>query len=663
MKTNNIKNIFFAGFISMLTFSACVDDFKVGNAFLDKAPGVDVTRDSIFGKAEYARRFLWNTYSGLYYGLTTNWTPVGNKMFMGAFESLSDVFHSHLNWDGVNLLYYSGSYNAGMEDDKDNKTKTRFGYSQEGVWETVRKAWIFIENVDNVPDMSDDEKKRLKAEAKVIIASRYFDAYRHLGGLPLIYKAYEVNDDIQNPRATIEETNNYMITLLNEAIPDLPWVLSAEEYQNWDGRMTAAAAMGLKCKILLFTASPLFNDSEPYCTEEPQQAVNERQVWIGEYKQSLWEDCKKACQDFFAENDKNGSPYHLLLATGTDLQDYRNAYRAAYYTRGSGYDNPEMLISTRVRYKYSNQWDGNYYFPQSCMYGAFTPTQEYVEMFPLSDGTPFDWNDPDHRAKMFTDRDPRMYETIAFNQAPYQNRKIELWIGGREAKNGPKTETGQWATGYGIYKFVLDIQTSNNRPQLWPYLRMAEIHLIYAEALMKTGEFSKAVIELDKVRARVGLKSLNEVYSSDYLNKEENLMKEILRERACELGMEDVRFFDLIRNKMEANFTTPLHGLRIYRNDCFNVPETYPEGEPRFRKDGENYVRDDNGVYIYEGKSWSDQTSSGKEPTSFSYEKFEIVNKSRALWREGAFSPKWYLTAFPPSEVNKDYGLTQNPGW
>lgn len=664
MKTNNIRNIFFAGLFSSIILPACVDDFKVGNAFLEKAPGVDVTKDSIFGKAEYARRFLWNTYSGLYYGLTTDWSNIGAKMNMGTFEALSDVVHSHLNWDGVNNMYYSGSYNAGMEDESPH---TRFGYSKEGVWETVRKAWLFIENVDNVPDMSDDEKKRLKAEAKVIIATRYFDAYRHFGGLPLVYKAYEVDDDIQNPRATVEETNNYMITLLNEAIPDLPWVLSAEEYQNWDGRMTAAAAMGLKCKILLFTASPLFNDSEPYCSEEPQQAVTENQVWIGEYKQSLWEDCKKACEEFFAEVEKKGY-YGLLQPAGTSLNDYRNAFRAAYYTRGSGYENPEMLISTRARYKYSNQWDGNYYFPQSCMYGAFTPTQEYVEMFPMSDGTPFDWDNPDHRSRMFKDRDPRMYETIAFNQAPYQNREIELWIGGREAKNSPKTESGQWATGYGIYKFVLDINTSKNRPQLWPYLRVAEIHLIYAEAFMKTGNLSAAVDELDKVRARVGLKSLKEVYQSrpDYLNDEENLMKEILRERACELGMEDVRFFDLIRNKMKANFTTPLHGLRIYRNDCFKIPAEYPEGEIRFRKvDENNFVRDDNGEYIYEGKSWSDQPSGsrGPKPTSFSYEKFEIVNKARFLWNEGAFSPKWYLTAFPPTEVNKEYGLTQNPGW
>lgn len=662
MNSNNIKKAFFAGLFSILVFSACVDDFKVGSAFLDKAPGVDVTKDSIFSKAEYARRFLWNTYSGLYYGLPVQWSEVGNKMGMGTFESLSDVFHSHLTWDGLNSLYYSGSYNAGMEN---SSNKTRFGYSKEGVWSTIRKAWIFIENVGNVPDMDEAEKRRLKAEAKVIIATRYFDAYRHFGGLPLVYKSATLEDDIMNPRATVEETNNYMIQLLDEAIPDLPWVLSPEEYQNWDGRMTMAGAMGLKCKILLFTASPLFNDSEAYCTEQPQQAVADNHVWIGGYKQSLWEDCRKACEDFF-EEVKNRGVYSLFQPAGNSLTNYRDAFRNAYYTRSSGYENPEMLISTRVRYRYGNDNDGDYYFPQSCRYGAFTPTQEYVELFPMDDGEPFDWNNPQHQKDMFKKRDPRMYETIAFNQAPYQKREIELWIGGREAKVSPKNEAGEWATGYGLFKFILDKQSARNRPLVWPYLRMAEVHLIYAEALMKTTNFDLAIAEIDKVRARVGLKSLKEFHEDSYLKDEKNLLKEILRERVCELGMEDVRFFDLIRHKLKDNFTTPLHGLRIYRNDCFVIPASYSDGEPRFTKvSDEKYVRDDNGEYIYKGKSWSDQPANnrGPKPTSFSYEKFEITNKSRFLWKSANFSSKWYLTAFPPLEINKDYGLTQNPGW
>ena len=32
------------------------------------------------------------------------------------------------------------------------------------------------------------------------------------------------------------------------------------------------------------------------------------------------------------------------------------------------------------------------------------------------------------------------------------------------------------------------------------------------------------------------------------------------------------------------------------------------------------------------------------------------------IWQD-KFSPKWFLSAFPSDEINKGYGLVQNPGW
>jgi starch-binding outer membrane protein, SusD/RagB family len=627
----NIKFKIAALILGSMAFASCVDNLAVGDDFLEKQPGVDVTQDTIFNKAEYSRRFLWNTYSKLYYGLPVYWNSIDNKMNMGMFETLSDCWHSHLSWDGVNRHYYSGSYSAGQEASGDD---TRFGFTKEEVWEAVRQAWIFIENVDRVPDMDDAEKVRLKAEAKVIIASRYFDLFRHYGGLPIVNKAFEVSNDPSayfTERATVDATVKFMTGLLDEATAVLPWALDEADISNWDGRFTSAAAMGLKAKILLFAASPLFNDSEPYSTAEPQDAVAKLQVWYGGYKSEVWTECLKACEDFFTAMNANGR-YGLVQATGTSIDDYRNAFRKAYFTRGSGGSNPEMLISTRIRYTYGSNTQWNYYFPQSNTQGAFTPTQEFVEMFPMADGSPFNWDDPNDVTNMFTNRDPRLFETILVNGAAYQGRKAELWVGGREARTGPAQETGQYATGYANFKFILDMSAQLNQPTLWPYLRVSEIYLIYAEALMKTGRTADAIAEVDKVRARVGLKGLVESNPNKNMNDASVLLEEILRERACELGLEDVRLFDLIRNKRADIFAKQLHGLRIYRADG---------------------VKD----------SWSDKPTDtrGERPTEFTYEVFELSNSKRAWW--SGFDPKWYLAAFPPMEVNKGYGLTQNPGW
>lgn len=622
--------------------SSCVDQVKFGDSFLEKAPGVAVTQDTIFGKATYARAFLWNTYSKLYYALPVYWNTVEGKMNTGIFEMMSDCWHSHTDWNGINRKYYSGSYKAGDEDSSDD---TRFGYTKENCWEAIRAALLFVENVERVPDMEDAEKKRLAAEAKVIVASRYFDLFRHFGGLPLIKETYDVQPSYELPRATVEETVNYMINLLDEAAatPQLPWDLGTDD-TNWQGRFTKAAAMGLKCKILLFAASPLFNDNVPYCTEPPQDAVTNHQVWYGAYKPELWDQCLQACVDFFTELQSRGY-YELTQATEATAKGYRDAYNKAYFTREN---NKELLISTHIsRFGKFNSWDEwQYIFVNSgngtVITGGLTPTLEFMEMFPMSNGEPFQLNtatdlfytDNDYNKPI---RDPRLYETMLVNGTQFGDHAAELWIGGRDNINDTEKETGKYATGFGCYKFYKEgVNSLKDKYLQWPYLRLAEMYLIYAEALLKSkNDLPGAIEQVNKVRARVGLGDLAVCNPGKNLTTDvDALLEEILRERACELGLEDVRLFDMTRYKREDLFRKQLHGLKIYRNDGGgNTP-------------------------------WSGSTGNSSiypKPTKFTHEAFPLVNPSRAWWSN--FSPKWYLSAFPPSEVNKKYGLTQNPGW
>ena len=622
--------------------SSCVDQVKFGDSFLEKAPGVAVTQDTIFGKATYARAFLWNTYSKLYYALPVYWNTVEGKMNTGIFEMMSDCWHSHTDWNGINRKYYSGSYKAGDEDSSDD---TRFGYTKENCWEAIRAALLFVENVERVPDMEDAEKKRLAAEAKVIVASRYFDLFRHFGGLPLIKETYDGQPAYELPRATVEETVNYMINLLDEAAatPQLPWDLGTDD-TNWQGRFTKAAAMGLKCKILLFAASPLFNDNVPYCTEPPQDAVTNHQVWYGAYKPELWDQCLQACVDFFTELQSRGY-YELTQATEATAKGYRDAYNKAYFTCEN---NKELLISTHIsRFGKFNSWDEwQYIFVNSgngtVITGGLTPTLEFMEMFPMSNGEPFQLNtatdlfytDNDYNKPI---RDPRLYETMLVNGTQFGDHAAELWIGGRDNINDTEKETGKYATGFGCYKFYKEgVNSLKDKYLQWPYLRLAEMYLIYAEALLKSkNDLPGAIEQVNKVRARVGLGDLAVCNPGKNLTTDADaLLEEILRERACELGLEDVRLFDMTRYKREDLFRKQLHGLKIYRNDGGgNTP-------------------------------WSGSTGNSSiypKPTKFTHEAFPLVNPSRAWWSN--FSPKWYLSAFPPSEVNKKYGLTQNPGW
>ncbi|MCD8260884.1 MAG: RagB/SusD family nutrient uptake outer membrane protein, partial [Bacteroides sp.] len=407
-----------------------------------------------------------------------------------------------------------------------------------------------------------------------------------------------------------------MIRLLDEASPYLPWDLTSDGVESWQGRFTKAGVMGLKCKILLYAASPLFNDAAPYI-QGSYEAVENHHVWYGGYKPELWTQCLKACEEFFTELNKSGY-YALMQATGTTVDAYREAYNHGYFLRAN---NTELLITTRNWGRWTNAW--NQLWGEWVPNGGYTPTLEFMEMFPLANGEPFSWDDEEVASNhFFTDndynqpiRDPRLYETILVNGARYSGRSVELWMGGRENISDTEKETGETATGFRNYKFYKEGKSSlNNQYMQWPYLCLAEMYLIYAEALLKIGNLSGAVEQIDIVRARVGLKGLA-VCNPDnsLLSNADNLMEELLHERACELGLEDTRLFDMVRNKRADLFSKELYGLRITRADG-----------------GEG--------------SWSDKNESerGPFPTQFTYEKFKLVNISRSWW--SGFDPKWYLS-------------------
>lgn len=568
------------------------EELQIGNAFLEKEPSVDVTADTIFNSLELSERYLWGGYSTLPYGLNTNWSAKGNKLGMDILESMSDLCQSYLAWGGINELYYTGQYSASVEN---TSPKTKYHFLQEQSWEGIRIGWNFIENAGGIPEGSESYINQLKAEAKMIIALHYTDMFRHFGGLPWVNHAYSPTEDTNMPRMTARATVDSIVALIDKAIPDLPW--EVDDPSNWDGRFTAAGAMGLKARLLLFAASPLFNDDTPYLDGT---ASAQNMTWYGGYDAQLWNQAMDASKELLDMVESMGG--YGLVNTGNPRQDFQDAY----YRRGNG----EILISTRVRYQSPGWWNAEYYFYQSAgNYGTACPTKEYIDMFGMSDGTPineggsgWDASDP------WANRDVRLYETALVNGDVYQGRTAELWIGGRERQNANFKGT---ATGFGLRKFLLERNNASSIGSVvhWPYLRLAEIYLSYAEAANEVngGPTAEAYAAVNRVRSRAGLNDLPAGLS------QQEFREAVLQERALEFGYEEVRWFDIIRWKREDLFTQTLHGVNTTDNG-----------------DG-----------------------------TFTYEVFELPPR---YWQD-EWSPKWYLSAFPPDEINKNYGLVQNPGW
>src|SRR5690606_10620827 len=110
-------------------------------------------------------------------------------------------------------------------------------------------------------------------------------------------------------------------------------------------------------------------------------------------------------------------------------------------------------------------------------------------------------------------------------------------------------------------KYIRERQPGNGYQEVvqWPYLRLVEIYLSYAEILNELGEEHAAYQHINFVRNRVGMPDINK---NGNLGKE-SLREEILLERVRELMYEDVRWYDIIRWKRADVFQKRLHGLLI----------------------------------------------------------------------------------------------------
>lgn len=672
--------------LSVLSAAAMVscNDLRFGDAFLEKAPGVDVTIDTVFSSKLYADRALVSAYSTMRCGWPVHnsaW-PLGSagrfnnggsydracsQLDNDNLDSITDLMESHNDWQSGGQEYAYGNYSADAED---NVSWTKLGFvpDKEYNWVGIRRAFLYIENVDRVPDMTAEEKAVGKGEAYVIIASHYLDLFRNYGGVPLLKQSIAADNVMEYDfsRKTADEVLDYIVELCDKAAACLPWTVSAER----NGHLTKASAMGLKCRALLFAASPLFNSSEPYSSDTPVaknanashvQAEDIRKMyWFGGYDPSRWQKVVEACEDFIRENEASGNAYAMVEAAGTSSDDYRSAWNTSYADRGNG----EILIETGRHYDTFASTYLRCYFGVSDDhgnpgrgYGGGCVTLNFVDMFPKTDGSVLryaDWAGTSGRDSKidddpFRDRDPRLYESVMIIGDHFRGRPAEMWVGGLE--RGAEL-LNRAVTGFCSRKYIWDYndETFMNRPTNYSYLRLPEIWLTYAEALNETGRKAEALVWLNKVRARVGLPDMDEALLNsvqagksipsyaDPLSGDPKLREEILDERARELFFEENRWYDIVRWKRDDVFKKTLYGIKI----------TIPDG-------GGVRTSDTNNDGVIDENDDIDAFAS-----TFRYS--APIPEDERYWKTH-WDTKWYLSAFPTKEINKGYGLVQNPGW
>ena len=517
MKSNKILNLIYIPALLLVMFTSCKEDF------LEVVPTDRVSDASILSDSTLFEAFVINRYLGV--RLTEKEGDAYQPGFGRGFEyalwsSLTD--ESIYNNDDNTWFIQQGQ----LSPENTGIAGTFWGRS----YRSIRECNYALANIAEVV-MSQSHKDMLIAELKFIRAFRYHDLIRNYGGIVLIGdQVSQLGEDFTDPeffdRATIEESMNYAVQQLDEAAAGLP----LHNDGNWQlGRATKGAALALKARLLLYAASPLYTGG----TNDPAK-------W---QKAADAADAVRALGVYGLYQEGYGK---LFLTDGANSE----VIFARYYNLNARHTALEIANGP-------NGYDG---------WAGNVPLQNLVDDYQMMDGSEFDWDNPAHAAAPYENRDPRFYETILYNGAPYRDRAVETFTpGGLDSKDGPSNWNTS-KTGYYLRKFINESLPIQNPwevagTQNWIYFRYAEILLNYAEARNEASGPDATVYQaINDIRTRSGV----EMPTLPTGLTQAQMREHIRHERQIELAFEEHRFYDVRRWKIaDITENVPAYGIEI----------------------------------------------------------------------------------------------------
>lgn len=497
MKINIIKKIF-VGFLLMGATSC---------DFLEVEPLDSYTESNVFSDIS-----LVNAY------VTRHYTLLANGFDQTALRFVCDESRNNFSW-GSSYTLTRGE----MTPDQ---------YGSFGIWDSyysnIRSCNIFFKNIEQLTDVEEDEKNILIGEMTFLRAYYYMDLVRRYGGVPIITRTFELDDEeMMISRNSYEECVQFIVDEFDKAASLLPLQQSGSNF----GRATKGAAMAMKARMLLHAASPLWN------------IANEQSKW------QLAADAAKAVID---------------LGIYSLDSDYKSLFLDA--------KSPEIIFQRLYTTEYDNGFDWTNTPNGWTGWSATCVLQEMVDSYEMEDGS---MPDPSMYVTATEDpwkgREPRFYASIVCDGQNFRDGVVDFWInedgqtGGKDSEYG----TDNWNksdTHYTIRKFMDESLTApweDKGSQPWIYCRLAEVYLNYAEALCELGEEDKArsYLNMIRARARAGKNVLPDITASG-----ENLREAIRHERKIELAFEEHRRYDVRRWKIaEITDNGPENGIKIIK--------------------------------------------------------------------------------------------------
>ena len=209
----------------------------------------------------------------------------GEKIMRGWNNSNDPIFNYWAGGGGVNSLY-----------------------------EGIRVCNIFLENIENVPDLTPREREDWIAQVKVLKAYYHYYLTRLYGPIVIVDKnleAYSPVEEVRQERQPVDSCFNYAVGLIDGVLKEGDLAIARDV--SYLGQVDQQIAKALKAEILLTKASPLFNGNSEYFSNF--KGKNGELLFSMEYDAEKWKDALDAIKEAIDIAEANGKKLYTYDGT------------------------------------------------------------------------------------------------------------------------------------------------------------------------------------------------------------------------------------------------------------------------------------------------------------------------------------------------------------
>lgn len=495
-------------------------------------------------------------------------------------------------------------------------------------YQNLRKVNYFFHNY-KVPEAQENEDVlSLKGEAYFLRAYWHFDLLKKFGSIPVMDAFWDENATIAGLQIPAKTRNEVARFILSDLVEAKNLLHSRGKYSGI--RINKEAAMVLAMNVASYEGTwEKYHSSDDFAS-----STNESNYFLGEVIN--WGNELFGCGIDLYKTGQNPGDAFAALFNSKDLSGMGEVLLWRKYSSDEGV---------------FHDVNGNLKAGVVDSEGAAGITQSLVDNYLNADGTFIDPTNEKFKdfKETFEGRDPRLIQTVMNEGAKFASATtatpmhLEEYTDEKKNTISPPKLAGDGntrsLTGYHIRLGIDTTFVSGNGETALPIIRYAEGLLAYAEAAAELEMWSDDIANktLKALRERAGVKYLAPAKDANFTDFGYTLtpvLQEIRRERRSELALQGFRLDDLMRWKAD-KLIVGKRGKGAYVGDESILFKSYsPDNQKRIR---ERLTLDDN--------KWADPMA-GTLPSGYQFH-----------------ADRDYLLPIPPSELELNKKLKQNPKW